>query len=287
MKIVNCYNCQSEKRTFYAAENGYSLVKCMECGLLFIDERPDDTEISQAHKQGKHTGLKELDVTGVFNDNKIPKYLKVLNDIFKGALDNKKSWLDIGCGHGEFIVAINKYSSGAICAIGSEPNIHKQESARERGLNVGYFDIESHEEKYDVISLLNVYSHLPDPSIFLKSLKKNLNRHAEIIIETGDTADFASIHHYRPFNLPDHLSFASEKIVTGILMRLGFEIVSVNKYPYPNSPNLSVTPAGIAAEIIKAILPGYKSKLQEYFKIYNDRKRWSKTDMYIRARLIA
>lgn len=287
LKVINCYNCQSEERIFYAAENGYSLVKCSGCGLLYLEERPADTEISQAHKQGKHTGLKELNQTGVFNDNKVPDYLKVLNDIYNGNLGSKKKWLDIGCGHGEFIAALQEYSSGAICASGSEPNVHKQESARERGLNVGYFDLESHDEKYDVISLLNVYSHLPNPPEFIKSLKKNLNQSGEILIETGDTADFAEKDHYRPFYLPDHLSFASERIVVSILKRLGFEIVSTHKYPYPNSPQLKVGLSDFAREIIKAALPGFKSRLPEYFKIYSVRKRWSKTDMYIRARLIS
>lgn len=286
MKNITCYNCHSEMRNFYAAENGYSLVKCCECGLLYLEERPGDTEISQAHKQGKHTGLIELDATGVFNDYKVQNYLSILNDIFKGDLGSKKAWLDIGCGHGEFVVALQEYSSGSICATGSEPNIHKQESARERGLNIGYFDMESLEDKYDVISLLNVFSHLPDPPEFLKSLRKNLNQNGEILIETGDTADLAEKNHYRPFYLPDHLSFASEKIVTGILRRLGFEIISIHKYPYPNLPQLVVTPACLANEIIKTALPGYKSKFMEYYKIYSERKSWSKTDMYIRARLI-
>jgi len=152
-------------------------------------------------------------------------------------------------------------------------------------LNVGYFDIESHEDKYDVISLLNVYSHLPDPPELLKSLKKNLNPNGEVLIETGDTADFSEKDHYRPFYLPDHVSFASEKIVTGILQRLGFEIISVTKYPYPNSPQSFISPLCIAKEIIKAVLPNYQSKLKEYLKNNYYRNCWSKTDMYIRAKL--
>lgn len=169
MKIPNCYNCGTEDRTFYAKENGFSLVKCCGCGLLYLEEHPDDNDISQAHKQGKHTGLKDLDVTGTFKEEKIPIYLAVLNDIFKGDIGNKRTWLDVGCGHGEFIVAIQKYSNGKVAVRGTEPNIHKQKSAQKSGLNVTFFDIESHDEKYDVISLLNVYSHLPNPPAFIAS----------------------------------------------------------------------------------------------------------------------
>lgn len=278
IKIPNCYNCGTEERTFYAEENGFSLVKCSACGLLYLQERPDDETISQAHKQGKHRGLKDLDVTGVFDACRIPKYLDVLEDIFKGEFGNKETWLDVGCGHGEFIAAVQQYSKGKIDIRGTEPNIHKRTSAQERGLNVGYFDIEAHGDKYDLISLLNVYSHLPDPPAFLKSLKKLLNPGGEIVLETGDSADFTAKEQYRPFYLPDHLSFASERIVTDILKRLGFDVLSVNKYPY-----LSFSPKAVVKEIVKAVLPQYQSRIRYYAKW----KRYSQTDMFIRARIIS
>lgn len=276
MKVPNCYNCGTQEHTFYAEENGFCLVKCDTCGLLYLQERPDDKEIDQAHKQGKHTGLKELEVTGAFDEGKISTYLGVLEEMFKGGLSSKKTWLDVGCGHGEFIAAVQEYSLGKISARGTEPNVYKQNSAKQRGLNVGFFDIESHEDKYDFISLLNVYSHLPDPPAFIKSLKRLLKSGGELLLQTGDTAEFSSVEHYRPFYLPDHLSFASEKIVTDILERIGFEIVSVKKYPY-----LSLSPNAIVKEIAKALLPQYQSNIP----YYANWKRYSKTNMFVRAKL--
>lgn len=274
MKSTNCYHCGTETCTFYAAENGFSLVKCGGCGLLYVRDRPDDEQISQAHKQGRHTGLKELDVTGAFDGEKIPRYLGILKDLFKGPFDNQSTWLDIGCGHGEFLAAVQQYSQGTVTVTGTEPNEHKQRSAQARRLNVGYFEIESHAEKYDVVSLLNVWSHLPNPPAFLGSLKKLLNPGGELVVQTGDTADFAPDEHYRPFYLPDHLSFASEKIVTDILARLGFEILSVCKYPY-----LSPGPKAILKEVVKALLPRCQSRIRYYAR------RYSQTDMFIRARV--
>lgn len=67
------------------------------------------------------------------------------------------------------MVAVQRYSSGKVTVKGIEPNVNKQKSARKKGLNVDYFNIETHKEKYDVISILNVYSHLPDIPIFLES----------------------------------------------------------------------------------------------------------------------
>ncbi|MCE5212460.1 MAG: class I SAM-dependent methyltransferase [Deltaproteobacteria bacterium] len=230
MIVKKCYNCESEQHKFYAQENGFQLVKCDKCGLLFVNNRPNDDEITQAHMQGKHRGINDFSVTGSYNSKKIPQYLHILKDLFSDDL-KAKTWLDIGCGHGEFITAVQTYSKNRIDVKGTDPNVHKQKSAQMRGLNVSYFDIDSHKERYDIISMLNVYSHLPNPPTFLKSLKKLLYPGSELILETGDTADFKAQDHYRPFYLPDHLSFASERIVVDILEKLGFEIVCIKKYP--------------------------------------------------------
>ncbi len=275
MKILNCYNCDSIENTFYAEENGFILVKCSTCGLLFVKDRPDNDKISESAKQGRHHGVKEIDVTGHFRKWKNTKYLKVLEDLFEGDIGSFKIWLDVGCGHGEFIKAVQEYSKGRIKVKGTEPNIKKQQSARNRGFDVGYIELESHRMKYDIVSLLNVYSHLPDPPKFLKSIKNLIIPNGEIILQTGDTAHIAAKDHTKPFFLPDHLSFASEQIVINILERLGFQILCIKKYPF-----LEHSIQSYARELVKLLLPQYKSKIR-----FVNLKKYGHTDMYIRAKL--
>jgi cyclopropane fatty-acyl-phospholipid synthase-like methyltransferase len=200
----------------------------------------------------------------------------VLDAIYNGDLGNFKTWLDVGCGHGEFMTAVKKYSREQFSIKGTEPNVKKQESARKRGLDVGYFDLESHQEKYDIISMLNVYSHLPDPPAFLNQLRRLLNNGGEILLETGDSAGLSAEDHHRPFYLPDHLSFASESIIVGILERLDFEVLKISKFPLCK-PDLE----NILREVAKAFLPKYETRLHYYFNW----KKYSQIDMFVRARL--
>jgi SAM-dependent methyltransferase len=274
--MVACYNCGCEEGTFYAEENGFTLRRCVQCGLLLLADRPSDDQISQAHKQGKHTGLKQLDVTGKFAAGKIPRYISILRELFGDRLPVGTKWLDVGCGHGELLVAIQTCYPGQVSVRGTEPNAQKRASALKRGLDVDYFDLESHNERYDVISLLNVYSHLPDPPRFLQSLSALLRPGGELLIETGDSAHLAPDEHHRPFYLPDHLSFASEAIVVGILERIGFRVVGVRKYPFGG---LGVK--ALVKEIAKTVLPHYQSGLRNFRK----RHLHAQTDMFIRARL--
>lgn len=271
---VNCYNCISSNNKYFAEENGFLLVKCENCGILFVKNRPSDNDVLEASKQGMHYGLKKIDVTGFFNKNKIANYLNVLENLFGKDKNIPESWLDIGCGYGEFLIAIKKFYNNNITVKGTEPNVYKMNCAKENGLDVDFFDVDSHINKYNVISLLNVYSHLPNPVEFLKSIKKLLKTNGELIIETGDITNFTPDNLPKPLFLPDHLSFVSEKVLIEILKQLSFEILSINKYPIMEK-NLKV----FFKELIKFILPNYISRIHYFFIGV------PKTDMYIRAKL--
>lgn len=274
LEDVNCYNCEFDSHTYYAHENGFTLVKCLGCGLLYVTPRPSDEEIAQAHKYGVHKGDSRLEVTGQFDIVKVKNYLSVLGNLFGTKLTReKKTWLDIGCGHGEFITALQNFSQNNVLAKGIEPNVNKQKTARERGLDVSYFDLNTHNTQYDFISLLNVYSHLPNPKTTLINWKHLLKQGGELLLETGDTANLDSKDHLRPFNLPDHLSFASEKVVVNILKKAGFEITAIKKYPAFKWDTVK-----IIKETAKIFLPSKNSQIKQYIKSYD-------TDMYIKAKM--
>ena len=79
----------------------------------------------------------------------------------------------------------------------------------------------------------------------------------------------------RPRLLPDHLSFASEKIVVGILVERGLEVVQIKKYSFASQFRLS-----LMKELVKVFWPGKSSKFR-----YVIRPSKYRLDMYIRARL--
>lgn len=276
MENVLCYNCGSASTTAFAQENGFFLTKCAECGLLYVNPRPNAEEVDQAHKLGQHRGAELIQTTGYYDFSKVSSYTQTLKEIFKdNSVLKGKRWLDIGCGYGEFLQALNKFSSNGVIVKGVEPNVKKAAAARKNGLDVGYFDLAKHQEKYDYISILNVYSHLPDPLRTIGEWKNLLLPGGQLILETGDTADLTSEQHPRPFYLPDHLSFASEKIVSNVLEKIGFEVLGVYKYP-----EVRQTPMAIFREALKALIPGKKSKLWRL--ITGDLKTF---DMYMHARL--
>ena len=272
---MNCYNCKSKENTFFTSENGYNLVECLNCKLLFVENPPSLTQITNSTIQGVHKGNEAINVQGSFDELKIEMYKTILLDLYTINELKDLNWLDVGCGYGEFLLSIKSFSD-TISLKGSEPNTFKRDFAVKKGLDVGFFEIEDLKEKYEVISLLNVYSHLPNPVEFLTSLKNKLTEKGELIIETGDRTFYNSKNIPKPLYLPDHLSFTTEKNLKKMLEDIGFSIISIKKYPI-----LKLNVKTFIKEFIKLLSPVHKTRIRYFFS----KKALIESDMYIRAKL--
>ncbi len=281
MKLIEvpCYNCHSEKFSDYDSENGYKLVKCNSCGLLLVNPRPAEEDISKAKVRGVHEGKNTIETTGRYMIRKKKRFIKILKDFYPNQELQKKdsSWLDIGCGYGELIEALGHVSNNKVKSTGTELNEIKVASAKKRGLNVDLTDLNDIHEKFDSLSLFNVWSHLPDPVQFISGLKRFLKPGGEILIETGHTSHLEPKHQLVPYYLPDHLSFANKDIVENVLQNVGFEIVKTKIYRSTIYPRL-YHPLEIGIEFAKIILRKYGS-IKNFFPKHPNR------DMFIRARL--
>ena len=151
------------------------------------------------------------------------------------------------------------------------------EIARKFGLDVSFIDLDKEENKYDVISFLNVFSHLPYPVATIQKWRTLLKDNGEIFLETGNSSHLTQKHHGKPYLLPDHLSFANKKIMVDLLERCGFKVMNVEIYRgiYDSKRNLY----NMAKELIKFLI-GRKNRFLTFFEKYHH------GDMFIRARKV-
>lgn len=271
-----CYNCNSSESQLFLEENGFNLVKCDGCGILYINNPPTGGEIEVATTTGIHDGEKQLDVNVRYRKSADRLYRKVLPKLFPDGFSDINTWLDVGCGYGEFLETLQNYSRDSVELFGSEPNIIKQQAAQKMGMNVSYYDLDEHDTKYDVVSLLNVYSHLPNPFDFIKSLRNVVSPGGFLLIQTGDITSVTRESLIKPAGLPDHLSFATESALISMLDRVGFDIESVVKIP-----SIAFTLDQVAKEVVKLILPNKSSFLKYYFLP----KKTQSQSMFVLAKL--
>jgi hypothetical protein len=112
---------------------------------------------------------------------------------------------------------------------GIEPMGPKARAAQAAGVAVreGYLE-PGQAEPYDFVSLIHVFSHLPDFRPLLFAIRDSLTASGEFYFETGNIADLRGASEVpTELNLPDHLVFAGESHVRGYLDEAGFDIVAI------------------------------------------------------------
>lgn len=240
LENVGCYVCASNQSNLWAEENGFSARRCAECGLVYVSPRPTKDSISLAAQSGLHEGAQTIDETGQRHPGKLRTYKKRLQALFEAGELRREggAWLDIGCGFGEFIEALAEESEGRLTLVGSEPNERKAAAARARGLDVKFRALPSEERRYSYVSLLNVFSHVPDPPELLRTLHELLLPGGQVILQTGNWAELERSEIPDALHLPDHLSFASERILRRLLETSGFEVERVLRLPMFRPPLL-------------------------------------------------
>jgi len=257
LEDVGCYLCGSKASRLWGEENGYTAVRCVNCGLVYTSPRPPNEEIDEAAQTGLHsTERGQLDVVGRYNRRVERRYHAYLTTLFAGAApSDQMSWLDIGTGFGEMLIAVTSLLPEGSRVEGIEPCLPKVEEARKRGLNVAPRRMEEIEDTYDVISLMNVYSHLPDPIEFLTRLRRLLRDGGELVLLTGNGGDLERSEYPGPLTLPDHLSFVGHVHLREVLSQAGYDVVRETTAPpdvqWIRTKNLAKRVLGRTPRIVK------------------------------------
>ena len=161
-------------------------------------------------------------------------YIKRKAMQIRDLIGNEGNILEVGCGLGESIKILSKYGNWNI--IGLEPIDYPIEAGKKIGVKIlkGTLETLSKEssERYDLILMLHVLEHVPDPIGDLKNAYNLLKPGGYIIGETENifSWDFKCLRRYWGLlGLPRHLSFFSPDVLKFIAEIAGFDkVVDIN-----------------------------------------------------------
>jgi SAM-dependent methyltransferase len=251
LETVSCPLCRQTGSTPWGAENGYQAVKCAGCGLVYVNPRPRLAQITEANKIGEHaTDGGTLDVVFRRSPRKLRHYSRVVRHMFRDeiAAGAPVSWLDVGAGFGELVEVLQGVLPAGSRVEGIEPMEAKAAHARERGIPVTAATLPEVEERYHVVSLINVFSHLPDFDAFMEEIRGVLRPGGTLFLETGNGGDLADRSAYPDvLYLPDHLVFAGIGHMQAFLERNGLTVTAVHQQRID-------TPAWVARNVVKRLM---------------------------------
>lgn len=239
MEFPVCNLCNSaSKRILYnnpswlkVAGEQYKLVKCMNCGLIYLYPRPDSDEIDQFYEDiypcYKHSISDET--------NKLIRIMRKRNLIrrrnFIESISGQTngSILDVGCATGLFI---NEMKEAGWKVYGVEPISNAAEYARkEFGLDVfkGYFqEAPFKENSFDVITFWDVIEHTFSPREELAHAARLLKPGGILLVnipnwESFDRRLFDSF--WIGLDPPRHLYVFPRDVMNQMLIKAGLQIV--------------------------------------------------------------
>jgi len=233
---VRCDCCGSGKWHELFTENGIRLGQCPQCDLLSIADVPGLDRRMTELEEGHYAGTRK-----VLGAGRQLEAERVLEDQFRGYVELAQkfvpngSWLDIGCGAGLLLTLAQQ---AGYTGEGIELNADRRAAAAEvtglpmHGLPVE--DVHFIDNSFDVISLINVFSHLTSPAATLAELRRILKPAGVLVIATGEmTAGIQKSHMYN-WNLGDHLYFLGDRTMERYGEKVGFEVAHHERSWFPD-----------------------------------------------------
>ena len=224
---MRCDCCGSENWRELFSENDVHLGQCPECDLLYIKEMPPleirITEIEEGHYAGSEEMLsanRQLQGEQIMA-GRFQKYVDLVREQVTGG-----RWLDIGCGTGLLLQQAGKS--------GFEPEgLELNQARRETASKVGGFHVHGvpvedagiPDGTFDVVSMINVFSHLTSPTETFRELRRILKPRGVVLMATGEITAGVAKSHMLTWNLGDHLYFLGDRTIDTYASRLDFEVV--------------------------------------------------------------
>ena len=203
---------------------------CMNCGLVYQSPRMSDEELATFYEE-------EYRQIYQGTSGPTPKDLFVQQGRASASLDfvvqhlgKPQRLLDIGSSSGVFLDAMREHFGCMV--VGIEPGKTYREYAQKQGMEI-YASLDElkigDESKFDLISMMHVLEHIPDPVAYLRMLRdKILHDKGYLLIEVPNL--FA----HDCFEIAHMTSFSAHTLKE-VLKQAGFEVVAMKKHGYPRS----------------------------------------------------
>ncbi len=231
-ETVACNLCGSEEHSPLHVIKGYTIVRCNECRLVFINPRPVASELATIYDDGAYYGggsdYDDLHV-GYSNYLALTNHLRfVVGELLRPLKDVTPGVaLDVGCSMG---VVLDQLRQRGWTPYGVDVSSYATEYARhEFGLNVftgTLDDVDLPPDSVDLATMLLTVEHLPDPKGVLRQVHRLLKPGGVLIVGTHDIEGLWPRivgARWRHFSMPEHVYYFSRRTLTRMLADVGLE----------------------------------------------------------------
>jgi 2-polyprenyl-3-methyl-5-hydroxy-6-metoxy-1,4-benzoquinol methylase len=203
---------------------------CLRCGLVYLSPRMTEDESAAFYSQQYrlfNEGSAEPTTRNMANQRDRAQSLEFFS---RATLSSIRHHLDIGCSVGFLL----KHFQEVYCCVsaGIEPNDVHRAHAQQDGLAV-YANLDELEkmekERFDLISIIHVLEHLPDPVGYLAHLRERL-----LAPDGWLLLEVPNLYSHDSFEIAHLVSYSTHTLAQ-VLEKAGFDIVKTEQHGRPRS----------------------------------------------------
>jgi 2-polyprenyl-3-methyl-5-hydroxy-6-metoxy-1,4-benzoquinol methylase len=231
---VKCNLCGSTNRQPFCPENGRGLVKCDECGLVYVGVQPDSAELYALYGE-TYFHNDDSGTVGYANYIKDEANIRMT---FAGRLNRLERFvkpgrlLDVGCATGFFLSVAAQHGWKVQ---GLDVSAFAVQYARDSfGFDVQHgslTELTFPEKCYDLITMWDVIEHVPDPFAYIHQAAKLLSSGGVIALATPDVESLPAAFtgkRWVGYKLSEeHIYYFSARTLKRMLDEAGFDVVDV------------------------------------------------------------
>jgi 2-polyprenyl-3-methyl-5-hydroxy-6-metoxy-1,4-benzoquinol methylase len=232
LERVACNLCGGRDTKPFTRRQGYDVVACAGCGLVYVNPRPDERSL-HAHYNSEGSSRVQYYLDAEPADR---RSFGALLDRLERVVPAKGALLDVGPNVGTCL-ALARERGWETCGI--ELNAAAARHCREaRGLDVrtgGLGPGAFAEASFDAVVLADVIEHLRDPLDALRLVRALLRPGGAVALSTPDIAGWAArLLQVKP---EEHLYYFTPRTMAAALRQAGFEVLEIT--PYDRHHNLT------------------------------------------------
>lgn len=249
IEYLPCNLCASDDAEPIARQNGFRVVRCRRCGLVYVNPRPTGEGLVSLYAD-YHTRDGENEASW---DRLMGRIFRESAGMLCSPRDGSRpgSLLDVGCGYGAFVALMQERGWDAE-GVDPSPTVVAAAVKKGRRVRLGTLDgIRGKDGPYDAVTMFYVLEHLPDPMAALEKASDLLAPGGTLLIRVPHTTPIVRL--LAPLGLggalcdpPFHLYDFSPTVLREMLRRTGFMGVRT----FPGRPTV---PFRLGARIASAL----------------------------------
>lgn len=243
LEYVNCDLCRKNKYTNlfkardyrFGRKEEYSVVKCNNCGLIYINPRPTAESMLRFYEED-YTPVDNLQILPKLETKRwktsLRKFWHRINGQYIDEIVSKAEGkvLDVGCGNGHLLLPLKHKG----CEVyGVETNPKSVNVCNELGLKVFYGTLEKAEfpdEFFDMVVMSQVLEHLPSPKASLRETFRILKPEGKVFIYCPNAGSYLRKifgKYWHGWHIPFHLFAFTQQTIKKLAESAGFKIENV------------------------------------------------------------